>query len=120
MGLVYFRGDWIRREVAEDIKRIEAEQAAIAAREIELEAMRLRAAEAEAAVLREQQTQYDASYDDYYYNRPVVVYGGGGWWNNRCNNRGPGLRPRRVCDVPRPVHPTPHVLPQSWIPRRTR
>jgi hypothetical protein len=117
IGLVYFRGDWMRREVVDEIRRIEAEQAAIAARELELEALRIRAAEAEAAVLREQQAQYDAAYEDYYYNRPVVIWGGG--WGGRPI-QGPGCRPRRPCDVPRPVHPTPHVMPQSWIPRRTR
>ena len=118
-GLVYFRGDWMRREVVDEIRRIEAEQAAIAARELELEALRIRAAEAEAAVLREQQEQFDAAYEDYYYGRPVVIWGGGGW-GRRCINQGPVGRPKRVCDVPRPVYPTPHVQPQSWIPRRTR
>lgn len=76
-GLVLYKGEWMRREVVDDIRRIEAERAAELARLAELEALRIRAAEAEAAAYRAQEeaarARARAEYDNYYY-RPVAVY----------------------------------------------
>jgi len=79
-GLVYFRGEWVKRETADDIRKIEAERAAELARIAAIESMRIKAAEAEAAAYRAQaeaaRAQAQAEYDDYYY-RPAIRYWAG-------------------------------------------
>ena len=76
-GLTLFRGEWIRREVADDIRRIESERAAESSRYAELETLRIRAAEAEAAVYRAReeasQARAQADYDSWY-RQPLVVF----------------------------------------------
>ena len=76
-GLVHFRGEWMKRETADEIRRIEAERAAEMARISAIESMRIRVVEAEAAAYRAQEeaarARAQADYDDYYY-RPAVAY----------------------------------------------
>jgi hypothetical protein len=92
-GEVLFRGEWISREVADHIRKIEAERAAESSRIAEVERLRIRVAEAEAAAYRAREDaareRATADYDDYYYRRPVVFYR---WYANpdfSCRPRTP-------------------------------
>ena len=85
-GLVPFRGEWMKREIVEEIARLEAQKEAELRREVELEMMRYRVAEAEAAAAQAQedaaraQAEAEAYIDSGYYraayffswNRPGV------------------------------------------------
>jgi hypothetical protein len=70
-GYVIFRGEWIRRDIADSIQQAEARRAAEAARWDEMERLRLRAEEAEAAAARagEEAARAYAEWD-----YPAVVY----------------------------------------------
>lgn len=77
-GLVKCRGEWMKKEIVREILRIEAEQEAEIARQVELEVLRARVAEAEeaAAIAQEDAARAQAeaeSYADSYY-RPVFFY----------------------------------------------
>ena len=54
-GLVLFRGEWVKREAADETVRIEGAREEELARAAEIEAMKIRIAEAEAAALRAQE-----------------------------------------------------------------
>jgi hypothetical protein len=86
-GYQLFRGEWMKRETADEIRKIEAERAAEMARIGAIEGMRIKAAEAEAAAYRAQQdaarAQAQAEYDDYYY-RPAIIYRAFGFRGFTC------------------------------------
>jgi len=85
-GLVPFRGEWMKKEIVEEIARLEAEKEAELQREVEIEMLRHRVAEAEAAAAQAQeeaaqaQAEAEAYADSGYYRtayffswrRPVV------------------------------------------------
>ncbi len=104
-GLVLFRGEWVKREVAEEIRRADAERAAMQARQAEIDLLRVRAAEAEAAAARAREdaerARYSRDYDDYY-RRPIYFYPFPRYWH--CD-----IRPRPVVSPVRPVPCVPFV-----------
>jgi len=73
-GLELFRGEWVRRDLADDIRRIEAERAAESSRIAELERMQVRVAEAEAAANRAKEEAARARANDDYFPRYITVW----------------------------------------------
>ena len=92
-GLVYFRGGWMRREVADEIRRLEVERDNELSRIAALQAARLKEIEAETDAQRRLQDADRYNDDYYYYPRAVVIYGG--WGFNRIN-----CQPKRSCRPP--------------------
>src|SRR5262245_22656570 len=78
-GLTYFRGGWTSQEMADEIRRIEAERDAELSKIAAMESMRLKEIEAEGAV--ERRLLEEAAYYDYnnWFPRTVFLYGGGGF-----------------------------------------
>src|SRR5689334_23522077 len=76
LGLVLFRGEWVKHETADEIRRIEAERAAEIAKISAIESMRIKVVEAEAAAARAQEeaarARARAEYDDYYYQPSIT------------------------------------------------
>jgi hypothetical protein len=75
-GFVLYRGDWMRRETAEELVKIEAELEAERIRAYEIEELRVRALEAEAAAKQAEAdaeaARAQAAADYYNYNRPIT------------------------------------------------
>jgi len=84
-GLVYFRGGWTSQEMADEIRRIEAERDAELSRIAALESMRLKEIEAEGAI--ERRLLEEANYYDYNFPRTVFLYGGFGYNRLNCQPR---------------------------------
>jgi len=90
LGLVLFRGEWVKRETADEIRRIEAERAAEIAKISAIESMRVKVVEAEAAAYRAQEeaarARAQAEADDYYY-QPTITYYRGFGFRDSCSPR---------------------------------
>ena len=123
-GLVLFRGDWVKQDTVDEILKIEAQRALEEARLDEMEMLRTRALEAEAAAARAQEearAAYDPYYGDYYYRRPIYFTTFWGWRGSSCRPANKPICASRPIATPKPAGaPSSGARSAPAIPRARR